>query len=173
MAYHEKFTTTVKNIVDYYMTYLSEEDLGVDLSEIHRRCWHCGDISKLYRCHIIPSSAGGEDVSSNFVLLCRRCHEQAPNCTDKKIMFDWLKADSSQIYNLYWGVQILALYDKIYNTDFLREYKKRDMIDSQLLKSIIYKKFNDIKMHIGSGHINFSTWMGLFKMAFNEFDSIR
>lgn len=171
MAYHEKINTSIKEIVNYYKDKLSEEDIGVDLKELHKRCWHCGDISKLYRCHIVPSSAGGQDCSNNYVLLCRRCHEQAPNCTDKKIMMSWLKSDSTKIYDLYWGAQICEQYSKIYKLNFIEEYNKRFVINRKLLKNIIYKKFNEIKLHIGSGHINLSTWVGLFKMAFDDFDS--
>lgn len=171
MAYHEKFKTTIKEIVDYYKNNLvNEEDIGVDLNEIHKRCWHCGDISKLCRCHIIPSSSQGQDSPDNFVLLCRRCHEIAPNCTDKQIMWDWLKFDSSNVYNLYWGKIIFEDYNKIYSTDFVKEYTSRHNINADLLQSIFYRNFNNIKMHIGSGHINSSTWVGLFKMTFNEFD---
>ena len=171
MAYHEKINTSIKDIIIYYTDKLNEEDIGVDIKELHKRCWHCGDVSKLCRCHIIPSSAGGQDTPNNYVLLCRRCHEQAPNCTDKAIMMNWLKSDSTKIYDLYWGAQIYEFYGKMYATNFLDEYNRRFEINRKLLKTIIYKKFNEIKLHIGSGHINLSTWVGLFKMAFDEFDS--
>ena len=170
MAYHEKFITSIKEIVLYYKNRLNEEDVGADVGELHKRCWHCGDISKLYRCHIIPSSAGGQDVPNNYVLLCRRCHEQAPNCTAKEIMMSWLKSDSAKIYDMYWGTKIYEQYNKIYNTNFIDEYNLRYEVNSKLLKDIIYKQFNEIKLHIGSGHINLSTWVGLFKMAFDDFD---
>lgn len=171
MAYHEKINTTIKEIVSYYKGKLNEEDIGADIDEIHKRCWHCGDISKLYRCHIIPSSAGGQDCPSNYVLLCRRCHEQAPNCTDEKIMMHWLKNDSTKIYDIYWGTQIYKLYNKIYHVNFIDEYNIRFALDRKRLQKILYSKFNDIKLHIGSGHFNMSTWVGLFKMAFDDFDN--
>ena len=164
--------TTIKEIVEYYRYSLVEEEIAVDYSELHRRCWRCGDVSKLYRCHIVPSSAGGEDVPSNYVLLCRRCHEAAPNCADKQIMMDWLKADSAKVYNLYWGRKIYELYDKLYKQDFLEEYNKRNDINQELLNKLVFSKFTEIKTHIGEGHINLSTWVGLFKMAFDEFDEL-
>lgn len=170
MAYHEKIETSLKEIVLYYRDILNEEDIGADINELHKRCWHCGDISKLYRCHIVPSSAGGQDIPSNYVLLCRRCHEQAPNCTDKKIMTNWLRSDSTKIYDMYWGTKIYEQFSITYNLNFIVEYSKRFDINSKLLKNIVYKKFNEIKLHIGSGHFNLSTWVGLFKMAFDEFD---
>ncbi len=172
MAYHEKMHTTIKEIVQHYSKKIIEEDIAVDYIDLHKRCWHCGDVSKLYRCHIVPSSAGGQDAPDNYVLLCRRCHEQAPNCTDRLIMMDWLKADSSKIYNLYWGCKIYELYEKLYKQDFLEEYNKRNNINQELLNKLIFSKFIEIKIHIGDGHINLSTWVGLFKMAFNEFDEL-
>ena len=168
--YHGKLTTKIKDIVQYYRENLIEEDIAVDYTDLHKRCWHCGDMSKLYRCHIIPASAGGQDVPSNYVLLCRRCHEQAPNCTDKKIMMEWLKADSSRVYDMYWGSRVYELYEKQYKQDFLEEYNKRSDIDHELLSKLIFSKFAEIKAHLGDGHINIPTWVGLFKMAFDEFD---
>lgn len=173
MAHHEKMITTIKEIVKYYSDKLIEEDIAVDFPDLHKRCWHCGDVGKLYRCHIVPSSAGGQDVPSNYVLLCRRCHEQAPNCTDGQIMMDWLKADSSKIYGLYWGRSIYELYAKLYKQDFLEQYNNRKDINQELLNQLIFSKFTEIKTHIGEGHINLSTWVGLFKMAFDEFDDIQ
>ena len=70
MAYHEKMHTTIKEIVQHYSKKIIEEDIAVDYIDLHKRCWHCGDVSKLYRCHIVPSSAGGQDAPDNYVLLC-------------------------------------------------------------------------------------------------------
>ena len=47
MAFHKKFTTSIKQIVDYYSTNCNEEDLACDVSEIYRRCWRCGGVCSI------------------------------------------------------------------------------------------------------------------------------
>lgn len=172
MAFHEKFTTSIKEIVDYYLINCNEEDLACDISEIYRRCWRCGEIEKLCRCHIIPSSRGGEDRPENFVLLCRRCHEDAPNCVDDEIIFDWLKAEKSSAYNMFWANSIYLEYKKIYNQNIVEEFNKRVQINEQILQKVFFDSFENISTHLAAIQINNATWVGIFKMAFDTFDSI-
>ncbi|MFR6162100.1 HNH endonuclease [Mediterraneibacter gnavus] len=35
---------------------------------------------------MVPESLGGEDIPSNHVLLCSRCHLDNPNVADPEIM---------------------------------------------------------------------------------------
>lgn len=48
-------------------------------------------ISRLYRCHIIPSSLGGSDKPNNIVLMCADCHREAPDTVNPRHFFTWLK----------------------------------------------------------------------------------
>ena len=41
----------------------------------------------LQRCHIIPRSLGGTDDPSNLFLMCRDCHDRAPNTPSREIFF--------------------------------------------------------------------------------------
>ena len=34
------------------------------------RCFHCGAIQQLELHHLIPKSVGGEDISSNCIIVC-------------------------------------------------------------------------------------------------------
>src|SRR5262249_7661154 len=61
--------------------------LGVDWSEAEERCWRCGYKSSLQKCHIVPDSLGGAARPSNLVLLCCRCHREAPNVADPRFMW--------------------------------------------------------------------------------------
>ena len=63
-----------------------ESDLSVDWAEAEEICWRCGCKRKLQRCHIIPDSLGGKDEPSNLVLLCERCHIDAPNVESQTFM---------------------------------------------------------------------------------------
>jgi len=38
-------------------------------------CRHCNNSSGLDPHHVVFKSAGGEDVSSNLLTLCRKCHD--------------------------------------------------------------------------------------------------
>ncbi len=83
MSNRKPIKTTSKEIVEYWDSRIDETELSIDFAEAEERCWRCAYKSKLHRCHIIPDSLGGEDTPSNLVLLCRRCHIEAPNIKDK------------------------------------------------------------------------------------------
>jgi hypothetical protein len=55
------------------------------------RCW---DKVPLQRCHIIPKSLGGTDGVANLFLMCRECHDAAPNTPFQDIFLEWAKNQS-------------------------------------------------------------------------------
>jgi hypothetical protein len=55
------------------------------------RCWNN---IPLQRCHIVPRSLGGTNDVSNLFLMCRECHDLAPNTSFPEIFFDWARAQS-------------------------------------------------------------------------------
>ena len=55
------------------------------------RCWNG---IPLQRCHIVPRSIGGTDDVANLFLMCRECHDQAPNTAIPDIFFEWARAQS-------------------------------------------------------------------------------
>ena len=93
---------TIAEIVHYWTVHEEERGLGVDWSEAGTRCWRCGYKSRLQRCHIVPRSRGGTATVDNLVLLCRRCHREAPNVPDQRFMWIWLRATCVPFYDLYW-----------------------------------------------------------------------
>jgi hypothetical protein len=46
----------------------------------------------LQRCHIIPRSLGGTNEVANLFLMCRECHDLAPNTSILEIFFEWARA---------------------------------------------------------------------------------
>lgn len=48
----------------------------------------------LQRCHIIAKSLGGSDDVSNLFLMCRECHDLAPNTTSREVFFEWVEKQS-------------------------------------------------------------------------------
>lgn len=61
-----------------------------DWSEIFKR-W---DAIPLQRCHIIPRALGGTNDCANLFLMCRECHDRAPNTSIAGVFFEWALAQS-------------------------------------------------------------------------------
>jgi hypothetical protein len=102
-------------IFDYWKSRLSGHGILIDWGE--PGCWACGfhygdkydirssnaawdvifrcwDRMPLQRCHIIPRSLGGSDTPDNLFLMCRECHDHAPNTPFPEIFFEWARAQS-------------------------------------------------------------------------------
>ncbi|MFF7954156.1 HNH endonuclease signature motif containing protein [Streptomyces griseorubiginosus] len=45
----------------------------------------------LHIAHVVPVAADGPDDVGNLVILCRPCHESAPNTTSPDAFFSWLE----------------------------------------------------------------------------------
>lgn len=56
------------------------------------RCW---ESMPFQRCHIVPRSLGGTNDVSNLFLMCRECHDLAPNTNIPEIFFEWVRKQSS------------------------------------------------------------------------------
>lgn len=44
----------------------------------------------LQRCHIIPKSLGGTDTVDNLFLMCKECHDLAPNTPSRTAFLKWV-----------------------------------------------------------------------------------
>jgi len=92
-------------------------DLGIFIDWGEPSCWACGfhygskyDVKSpkagwneifdawnkipLQRCHIVPRSLGGKDEPSNLFLMCRECHDQAPNFPFTDAFLEWARAQN-------------------------------------------------------------------------------
>ena len=105
---------TKGDIFEHWKDWLNEN--GFDWGE--PSCWACGcwwstkydvqnpkasldEIKKLWnkiaplqRCHIIPKSLGGTNDSSNLFLMCRECHDKAPDTSSRELFLKWAKAQN-------------------------------------------------------------------------------
>ena len=122
MGKREEIKTTKKEIVEYWERHMDESEMSVDFAEAHERCWRCGCKRNLDRCHIVPASLGGEDVPSNFVLLCKRCHLDNPNVADPEIMKAQIKKSSFHFGDPHLNIATLAGILRM----TLKEYDKRN-----------------------------------------------
>jgi hypothetical protein len=106
---------TKAEIFDFWKSRLHQHGIFIDWGE--PGCWACGfhykvkyDIKHpevcmanilqlwnripLQRCHIVPRALGGTDNPNNLFLMCRECHDLAPNTTIPEIFYEWAKSQS-------------------------------------------------------------------------------
>lgn len=162
MSVRKPIKTTVKEIIKYWEVRVDESELSIDFSEAAERCWRCAYESKLQRCHIIPHSLGGEDSASNLVLLCSRCHIEAPNINDKDFFWDWLKALKVIFYDTYWTIRGIKEYDNIYS-EKMEDTANRLHIKPEEFKTFLDKQENFVTIHFGEGRLSPSTIAGMIR----------
>lgn len=165
----ERIKTSKKEIVDYWFSKVDESGLSVDAAEAHERCWRCGCERSLERCHIIPASLGGEDKPSNLVLLCRRCHLENPNVLDPEIMWDWLRAYGTALYDTFWILQGAKEYEFIYHKSLAEELKVRDIDDMDKFNKIVAEELQNTTFHYGHPYLNSGTLAGVLRIALKKY----
>lgn len=162
--------TSKEEIYEYWFSRIDESDLSVDASEALERCWRCGSKRSLERCHIIPRSLGGEDIPSNYVLLCKRCHLENSNVYDSEIMWDWLRAYKEHHYSIFWINRGMEEYERIYKSKF----KDDIAIFNQYSTEKEAKEFLEEDMdnyatnHFGQAYLNPATIAGLMRILIKK-----
>jgi hypothetical protein len=166
MRESDKSTASVSHqkIVDYWAGRESECGLGVDWSEAHSRCWRCGYESTLQRCHIVPASRGGTKEPSNLVLLCARCHREAPNISDPRFMWIWLRTTCVPVYSLYWSVRGAQEFEKMFGRMPFTA-PEFDRFSREEALSVTRSEMEKAIMHFGEGHLNPSTIACIFALV--------
>lgn len=162
--------TTKKEIVDYWTSKQEETGLSVDWAEADERCWRCGYKKPLERCHIIPDSLGGKDEPSNLVLLCKRCHIEAPNVEDKNFMWDWIRAYGTSIYDTFWKIRAQKEYEFIYGKSYIQELEDRDILSNSDFRRYWNTDIGKTSIHYGNPWYNTSTDTGVLKMRLDAYD---
>ena len=146
--------TTLKQISDYWVknNNISEAELNFDWSDSYTHCWNCGDnkyrksklTPSLERCHIIPDALGGSDLPNNYVLLCKECHAEAPNTSNHKDMWDWIKSNfiPASLYGTYKIRKALVMFKEKEGYSF---FDKAIMIKN--FNNVLEKEFRKINTH--------------------------
>lgn len=121
-------------IFEYWKERLAELGFFIDWGE--PGCWVCGyhyddkyDVKNpqadwnetlkawnaipLQRCHIVPRSLGGTNNPDNIFLMCKECHDLAPNTAIPKIFLEWAR---NQNWHKRDAAKILAAC-ALYNLD--------------------------------------------------------
>lgn len=139
-------------------------DRSVQLSQVE--CWCCGrkfgkakkngelanwtGTTSVEVCHIVPRQFGGKDTAENVVLMCRPCHDKAPDTTNKEFFLDWLREQTPWEY--VWLSEAMRLID---DAQFVASENTIELSESG-------KLFDAIKHQIGlhAGRIKPSTIIG-------------
>ena len=162
MRRRKSIKTTKEKIISYWSKKVDESELSIDFTEASERCWRCGYKSVLHRCHIIPDSLGGKDNPSNLVLLCRRCHIEAPNINDKDFFWDWLKAQKVSLYNTYWTIRGVKEYEEVYKENPIQTMRRLN-VKTDAFDKFLKQQMNFVTIHFGEGRLNPSTIAGIFR----------
>jgi hypothetical protein len=164
---NREIKTSIKKISEYWIknNNICETVLNFDWIDSNTNCWNCGDNKetskgvKLERCHIIPHSLGGLDVASNYVLLCKDCHKEAPNISNKNDIWDWIKSNyiPFSVYDTYKIRKALVIFKQKEGFSF---FSKAIKINN--LQEVLINEFKTISNH-GFDKINEITYYYYFK----------
>jgi hypothetical protein len=171
--------TKPNEIVEYWSIHESEEGLSVDWADAIDRCWRCAEQAStsegsrpLELCHIVPDALGGEDEPRNFVILCWRCHLEAPNVGDPSYMWTWLRAHAQPLYQSYWAVRAIEEFQKLFNRkpgSILIDYAVQNSLDANDAGSrygmASTEAHRQAIRHWGQGHPNPATAACAMHMA--------
>lgn len=143
-----------EQIVAYWVEH--EIDLAVDWSEAHERCWRCGYKSGLEKRRIVSASLGGTDTPDNLVLLCGRCHREAPNHQDPQYLWRWLRATRSQSYDTYWTIRGWEEFEVMFGRKPLACFTDAGDVTAEC-RELAADEFAKIVSRFGEGRLNPST----------------
>lgn len=124
---------TKAQIFKHWMEWLDKR--GIDWGE--PCCWECKryfdakyDLNKpsatrediinnwdrvpLQRCHIIARQFDGEDIPDNLFLMCKNCHDRAPNTKSREAFLEWVEKQD---------------YTSLVQEDIMRELRTFELVD--------------------------------------------
>jgi hypothetical protein len=160
---------TISEMVAYWSQHEEESGLSVDWAEAHERCWACARKKgkrNFERCHIIPSALGGSNSASNLVLLCPRCHKQAPNVSDPSSMWFWLRSRAVPLYGTEWIMRGLEEFEKLYGRKPFANLEQN--LAQENIISLVSKFKSRTIIHFGEGKQNPSTVAWIFAQIEKE-----
>ena len=151
--------TSAKKVVDFWLDVLPPGVISPLKEDAAKCCWRCNYRSRLQRCHIVPHSLGGKDEANNFVLLCKRCHEEAPNHRDPSYMWCWIQAHSLTMQDMYWTKRGMEEFSKMFGQ---HPYSRLAGINlpqkaAERVGSLLRGAMDDASFHFGQGRLNPAT----------------
>jgi hypothetical protein len=90
--------------------------------------WGAWERAALDRCHLVPRRLGGDESPSNLVLLCRRCHRDAPNVGDAIYMLRWIAERESWFADMWTFLR--SAFDRAGLHDTVDTFSSAELDDS-------------------------------------------
>jgi len=163
--------TSRREIVEYWSQIKDECGLSVDWVDAETHCWRCAEEASLDRCHIVPRALRGSEHPSNLVLLCLKCHREAPNVSDPEFMWQWLRAHAVLHYGTYWHKRATQEFKLIFGrAPFAIIDKTKISPESIAARSheVADKFIRRAGVHFGEDRLNPSTMAWLIFQAEQE-----
>ena len=146
---------SIDQIVEYWSAHQDECGLGVDWSEARERCWRCGYLRTLQKCHVIPEALGGPKTAGNLVLLCLQCHREAPNSSNPEYIWIWLRKNQVDFYDTYWTLRGIEEFERMFGRKPFEDSESE--IPSSELKKALREEVNKAIVHGGEAGLNPAT----------------
>ncbi len=169
-----RITASHESILAFWEGEDSFRSLGIDSERAASSCWRCSSQREIQRCHIVPKALGGKDAKENYVLLCKRCHAEAPNVIMPQIMWDWISAYRAHYPNDLWSQVALKEYEFLYgkslgcDIQMLLEQTDAD-IDLEeamaLFDLLANEAITQATHHFGQSYFNTATMVGVYRIA--------
>ena len=126
------------------------------------------------RAHITPYSLGGENIPLNYLILCPKCHMEAPDIKDRRIVLNWCNSHKFWLNDIVTDVTNItkqSIYtpkteDEIeWVNNILEGYMKGTLLGNEL-----QKWFKDnATTHFGVGMKTSTFVEGVYKYAHDTF----
>jgi hypothetical protein len=107
------------------------------------------------------------DSPENLILLCARCHREAPNVSDPAFIWVWLRRYAVTFYDTDWIIRGYEEFERIFRRKPFAELQE-DVPENKIIDAL--KKYrNRAIIHFGEGRPNPATVAWLFSKIESEF----
>lgn len=94
--------------------------------------------------------------AGNLVLLCKFCHREAPNVTDPKFMWLWLRSTCEPFYDTYWSARGAEEFQRIFKRKPFAGLDELAGADERA-RSLFKALFDQVTIHWGEARLNPAT----------------
>lgn len=111
--------------------------------------WGVWEEALLERCHLIPHGLDGPDSPDNLVLLCGRCHRDAPDVGNAEYMLRWI-GNRESWGSALWHALEPALRQAAVTEDELDRFNVRVSQDPGGFEQTMRQLMRDFAVPVGS-----------------------
>lgn len=66
----------------------------------YMRIWNFPEVRYLQKAHIKSKMLGGENIPSNYFLLCKECHQESPDFVDNRYFYAYIRYVRKNAYKI-------------------------------------------------------------------------